>query len=139
MKIKVKISGPKVHDVGYRSLLLEAAEDERLKGFMASNFKTEGVQVVQILLEGDEAQIMYLRGVLESERPAKAEVSAIEFGDYDGPVEPIGRYSKRFTQAQLRKGVAILARMDEKLGRMLKKWDEQKARSPVSEGGQDFG
>ena len=54
-------------------------------------------------------------------------MSTIEFEDYDGPVEPIGEYSKRFTMAQLRKGVALLANMDEKLGRKLDEWDAQQA------------
>ena len=51
-------------------------------------------------------------------------MSTIEFEDYDGPVEPIGKYSQRFTGAQLRKGIASLTSIDEKQDRMLEKQDE---------------
>jgi len=108
MKIKAEIAGTKVHDVGYRALLLEAAEDLRLEGFAARNLKREKLQVIEVLVEGDQLQVMHLCEIMERERPAKAEVSAIEFKDYDGPVEPIGRYSQRFTGALLRKAMASL-------------------------------
>lgn len=127
MKIKAEIAGIRVHDVGYRALLLEAAEDLELEGFAARNLKQAEVQVIRVLVEGDEKQVMHFQEILERERPTKAEVSTIEFEDYDGPVEPIGEYSKRFTMAQLRKGVALLANMDEKLGWKLDEWDAQQA------------
>lgn len=37
MKQKVKITGPKVHDVGYRYFLMSNAIDLGLKGFQARN------------------------------------------------------------------------------------------------------
>ena len=37
MKLKVKITGPKVHDVGYRYFLMSNAIDMGLKGFHARN------------------------------------------------------------------------------------------------------
>jgi len=124
MKIKVEISGPRVHDVGYRALLLEAAEDQGLEGFTARNLKLEGVHMLQILVQGEDVEVKNFQEILERERPAKAEVYSIEFEDYDGPVEPIGRYSQRFTGAQLRKGIASLTSIDEKQDRMLEKQDE---------------
>ena len=124
MKIKAEIAGIRVHDVGYRALLLEAAEDLELEGFAARNLKQAEVQVIRVLVEGDEKQVMHFQEILERERPTKAEVSTIEFEDYDGPVEPIGKYSQRFTGAQLRKGIASLTSIDEKQDRMLEKQDE---------------
>jgi acylphosphatase len=124
MKIKAEIAGTRVHDVGYRAFLLEAAEDVGLEGFAARNFKQAKVQVIEVLVEGDQPRVVDFRKIFEQERPAKAEVSTIEFEDYDGPVEPIWRYSQRFTGAQLRKGIATLASIDEKQGLMLEKQDE---------------
>jgi acylphosphatase len=124
MKIKAEIAGIRVHDVGYRALLLEAAEDLELEGFAARNLKQAEVQVIRVLVEGDEKQVMHFQEILERERPTKAEVSTIEFEDYHGPVEPIGKYSQRFTGAQLRKGIASLTSIDEKQDRMLEKQDE---------------
>jgi acylphosphatase len=124
MKIKAEIAGGRVNNVGYRALLLEAAEEMGLEGFAARNFKREKLQVIEVLVEGDQSQVMHFREILGLERPAKAEVSSIEFRDYDGPVEPIGRYSQRFTGAQLRKGIATLASIDEKQDRMLEKQEE---------------
>jgi hypothetical protein len=37
MKLKVRITGPKVHDVGYRFYLLGLAMSNRIKGFEAYN------------------------------------------------------------------------------------------------------
>ncbi len=41
MKIKIKITGPKVHDVGYRYFLMTNAIDMGLRGFHARN-RTSG-------------------------------------------------------------------------------------------------
>ena len=54
MKLKVKIIGPKVHDVGYRYLLMSNAIDLGLKGFHARNRAGEKEQEVIALVEGDE-------------------------------------------------------------------------------------
>jgi len=52
VKLKINVSGARVHDVGYRVFLLEAAEDLRLKGFSAQNDLEEGLQTVLVHLEG---------------------------------------------------------------------------------------
>jgi acylphosphatase len=57
MKLKIVIHGPKVHNVGYRYFLLNQADNLGLKGFSARNMKANGLQVVQIFVEGDENQV----------------------------------------------------------------------------------
>ncbi len=52
VKLTLKISGAKVHDVGYRAFLLEAAEDLRMRGFFAQNRVEEGLQTVIALPRG---------------------------------------------------------------------------------------
>ena len=49
MKLKVKITGPKVHDVGYRPFLTEIAMGLALRGFEVYNDEEDGRQVVVAL------------------------------------------------------------------------------------------
>ncbi|VVB71868.1 Uncharacterised protein [uncultured archaeon] len=42
MKLKVKISGPKVHDVGYRPCLTEIAMRLALRGFESTMMMKKG-------------------------------------------------------------------------------------------------
>ena len=70
MKIKAEIAGTRVHDVGYRALLLEVAEDLELEGFAARNLKQAEIQVIRVLVEGDEKQVMHFQEILEREREA---------------------------------------------------------------------
>lgn len=52
MKLKITITGPKVHDVGYRYLLLGGAMSLRLPGFDANNLTVGKNQVVDIVGKG---------------------------------------------------------------------------------------
>jgi acylphosphatase len=54
MRLRITITGPKVHDVGYRYLLLGGAMGLRLPGFDANNFTDGKNQVVDIVIEGKE-------------------------------------------------------------------------------------
>ena len=54
MKIKIKITGSKVHGVGYRPYLTELAISLALRGFEVYNDDEEGQQTVIALIEGDE-------------------------------------------------------------------------------------
>ncbi|VVB70074.1 Acylphosphatase [uncultured archaeon] len=57
MKLKVKITGPNVHNVGYRYFLMSNAMDEGLRGFHARNRMSGNEQEVIALVEGDEEAI----------------------------------------------------------------------------------
>ena len=57
MKLKIKIAGLKVHDVGYRYFLMSNAIDLGLKGFHARNRMNGEKQEVLALVEGDEEEI----------------------------------------------------------------------------------
>ncbi|HNX10210.1 MAG TPA: acylphosphatase, partial [Methanothrix sp.] len=119
MKLKLKISGSKVHDVGYRAFLLEAAEDLGLTGFYARNMTEDSLPVVIACLEGDEAPLAEFQCIVRSQRPDRADVSDIVFSEHSGLVEDIGVFSSRFQARQLRKGISSIIRMEEKQDRML--------------------
>jgi len=70
MKLKVKIIGPKVHDVGYRYFLMSNAIDLGLKGFHARNRLSGETQEVIALVEGDEETIAEFGKLVETKKPS---------------------------------------------------------------------
>ena len=94
MKQKAKITGPKVHDVGYRIFLMEAAMDCGVPRISAYWWEEDSSQVVICLVEGDQARIAAFQKFIESNRPEHAEVSAITWEDYDGEVMHISEFAQ---------------------------------------------
>ena len=123
MKLKAKIAGHKVHDVGYRVFMLDRAQELYLRGFEAVNRKENGGQVVLVFMEGDEHQIAELKEYIEKETPPDAEVSAIVFEDYLGLVLDIDKFHQRTNTQQLNKGINVLLRIDKKQDVMIQKQD----------------
>ena len=108
MKLKIKIIGPKVHDVGYRYFLLGIAMSSRIRKFEAHNTKgNEGGEVL-VFADGDEAAIKAFRAQVETERPAQSEVSNIVFEDFEGVVMRIGEYAQFCATIQLNKAIPVL-------------------------------
>jgi acylphosphatase len=123
MKLKAKIAGRKVHDVGYRVFMLDRAQELRLRGFEAQNRKENGGQLVLVFMEGDEHQIAELKGFIEKETPPDAEVSSIVFEDYPGLVMDINSFHQRTNTQQLNNGINALLRIDKKQDVMIGKQD----------------
>lgn len=115
MKQKIKITGPRVHDVGFRLFLLEEALNIDIEKFNAYNKSEEGAQVVVILLEGDETQLAEFREYAENNHPPAANVSLVKFEDYEGKVLSIDRYLHVIQIGQLQKGISALQSIDGKL------------------------
>ena len=55
LETKIKITGPNVHNVGYRVFLMKHAMNLALPGLSSYNWEENGRQEVIILVEGDEA------------------------------------------------------------------------------------
>jgi len=108
MKLKVKITGPKVHDVGYRYFLLGIAMSSRIRKFEAHNTKSREGEEVLVFADGDEAAIKTFRAQVETERPASSEVSNIVFEDFEGEVMRIGEYAQFCATIQLNKAIPVL-------------------------------
>jgi len=138
MKIRAKIIGPKVHNVGYRYLLLNEADNLGLKGFSARNVMENGNQIVSILIEGDEEIIAKFREFAQINRPETAEVAEVYFENFEGRVESVSKFAFRFQSIQGSKGInsilkiegvqysmlKIQDRMLEKQDQMIEKQDE---------------
>jgi len=111
MKLKIKIAGPKVHDVGYRYFLMSNAIDLGLKGFHARNRMNGEKQEVLALVEGDEEEIADFKELVENRKPELSEVSSIAFEDYVGDVMGVGNYAQVCTALQMNKAIPLLLKI----------------------------
>ncbi len=107
MKLKVKITGLKVHDVGYRYFLMSNAMDLGLKGFHARNRMSGEEQEVIALVEGDEEAIADFGKLVETRKPEHSTVSNIAFEDYVGDIMKSGEYAQVCTALQLNKAIPV--------------------------------
>jgi acylphosphatase len=138
MKIKAKIIGPKVHNIGYRYLLLNEADNLGLKGFSARNVMESGNQTVLVLAEGDDELVAKFREFVQTNQPETAVVKKVYFEDFEGRVESVSRFAFRFQSLQVSKGINSILKIEsvqydmlknqhsmlEKQDQMLEKQDE---------------
>ncbi len=111
MKLKIKIAGPKVHEVGYRYFLMSNAIDMGLKGFHARNRTGEKVPEVIALVEGDEETIADFKKLVETQKPEHSQVSSIAFEDYEGDIMKTESYAQICSAIQLNKAIPLLLDM----------------------------
>ena len=131
MKRKIQIFGPKVHGVGYRPWLTDAAIDAGLNGFFASNRMDDKIQYVLVMAEGDEDSVAYLERFVRENMPQLAKVDRIDTESFTGSVMPLDKYAAINTSSQMNKAIPLLLSMDGKLDSvngkldgMLEKQDE---------------
>jgi acylphosphatase len=108
MELKIKIAGPKVHDVGYRVFLLKHAMNLALPGLSTYNWEENGQQEVIALVEGDEARIAAFRQMVEKNKPQLAEVSEVTSEDYNGEVGRASEVAMFCSFVQLDKAIPLL-------------------------------
>jgi acylphosphatase len=121
MKLKITITGHKVHDVGYRVFLLKHAMNLALPGLSTYNWEENGQQAVITLVEGDEARITIFRQMVEKNKPELAEVSGVACEDYEGEVGRASEVAMFCSFVQLDKAIPLLLNMNEKIGSMNEK------------------
>ncbi len=120
---RILIIGERVHNVGYRPLLLALASSLGIKRFFADNIEFEGKQAVEVLIEGKEEDFLEL---IKQRKPKDAVVSDIKVEDYEGYIMDIESYNRYLTGEQLTKiagyGRAIMDELKltrEELGRKI--------------------
>ncbi|VVB87872.1 Acylphosphatase [uncultured archaeon] len=123
VKIKCKIKGEKVHDVGYRFFLLRKALELGIKGFNAYNDFDNG-QILMVQAEGNARAMQAFRSFADKKAPGHALVSERSFEDLDGYVMPISDYLHLFQVEQLNKGIPAIISIDNKQDKMLDKQDQ---------------
>ena len=123
MKLKIKIIGPKVHDVGYRVFLLKHAMNLALPGLSTYNWEENGQQEVIALVEGDEARIAAFRQMVEKNKPELAEVPKVTSEDYNGEVGRASEVAMFCSFVQLDKAIPLLLDMRDDLKAVRKNTD----------------
>jgi hydrogenase maturation factor HypF (carbamoyltransferase family) len=124
MKIKIKIFGPKVHNVGFRPFLIALADEFGFSKFEVYNSILEDDQVVIAKTESDEDQFQAFIDAIRSRKPKKAEVSDIKYEPFEGRVHSIMRTSMMSMTTQLAKGIDAIESTNEKMDQMLDKQDK---------------
>jgi acylphosphatase len=123
MKLKVIITGNKVHDVGYRVMLVNKALSLGINNFNAFNTFLQEKQAVFALIEGDEDVVGEFQSYVNTVKPDVAEVENIYFEEYKNNVPPIERVMQAFQMEQWGKGIPILLKMLDQHDSMLEKQD----------------
>lgn len=113
MKLKIKITGPNVHDVGYRVFLLKHAMNLALPGLSTYNWEENDLTEVIVLVEGDEARIAAFRQMVEKNKPELAEVSKVTFEDYSGEVGRTSEVAMFCSFVQLDKAIPLLLKIQD--------------------------
>jgi len=123
MKLKIKIVGTKVHDVGYRVFLLKHAMNLALPGLSTYNWEENGQQEVIALVEGDEARVTAFLQIVEKNKPEPAEVSKVTFEDCDDDVGRTSEVAMLCSFVQLDKVIPLLLDMRDDLKAVRKNTD----------------
>jgi len=110
-KLKITITGARVHKVAYRPFLLSVAEGFEINRFFAENLKKEGKVVMEALVEGDDGKIEAFKEFVSTNFPENASVDDVAFSDYGGPVMRVESYYRYLTASQLSKIANIWAKM----------------------------
>ncbi len=118
MKLKIKITGQNVHNVGYRYFLMSSAIDFALRGFQARNRMSGNEQEVVALVEGNEEAIADFKKLIERQKPEHSLVSNIAFEETDSEVMKTGEYAQVCTAFQLNKAIPLLLDMRDDLKEM---------------------
>ena len=115
-KLRAKITGSKVHDVGYRVLLVNKALSFGISNFNVFNTYIDNIQTVIAIIEADDEVIDEFKTFITSFKPEKAIIENIYFEEYNNIVPPIERVMQSFQMEQWGKGIPILLQIAEKLG-----------------------
>ncbi len=123
-KIKGKITGERVHEVGYRVMLLRKALELGIERFNAFNTREGPQQVILLYVEADEETLVEFQKYAESNFPENALISNIVFEGYQGYVMGIADYMHLIQVEQLSKGIPAILSIDRKQDKMLEKQDK---------------
>ena len=110
-KIKARITGCKVHDVGYWVLLVNKAISLGVDNFNVFNTYFDGVQVVIVVIEADDEEMEEFKRFVVSVRSDKSIVDEVAFEECRNNVPPIERIMQSFQMEQCGKGIQILLQM----------------------------
>lgn len=111
MQSQITIAGSRVHEVGFRLILLQYAKKLRLLYFEAFNDSNENEELVIIYVEGDEEKINLLIQNIQAIKPESAIIHDITIQPYAGQILPLTSFSQDLQMEQMAKSVPILVEM----------------------------
>ena len=114
-KLKIKIIGKKLHEIGYRIPLINKALSLGVNNFNTFNIDLNGTQTVIVTIEADDEIIEEFRDFINTYHPEKAIVEKVFFEEYKNNVPPIERVMQSFQMEQWGKGIPILLQISETL------------------------
>jgi acylphosphatase len=114
-KLKFKILGKKLHDIGYRILLINKALSLGVNNFNTFNVDLDGSQAVIAIIEADDEIIDEFKDFINTSHPEKAIIEKVLFEEYKNNVPPIERVLQSFQMEQWGKGIPILLKISETL------------------------
>ncbi len=114
MKLKFILKGKKVHEVGYRVLLLNKAMSLGVDNFNTFNTFIDGVQIVIAIIDTDIESIEEFKGFVNTTTPEGAELDEISVDEYTNIVPPIERCMQAFQMEHWGKSIPILLKMLDK-------------------------
>ncbi|MCX9083276.1 MAG: hypothetical protein OIN87_00575 [Candidatus Methanoperedens sp.] len=114
-KLRIKIIGKKLHDIGYRIPLINKALSLGVNNFNTFNVDLDSAQAVIALIEADDEIIEEFKDFINTSHPEKAVIEKVLFEEYKNNVPPIERVLQSFQMEQWGKGIPILLKISETL------------------------
>jgi acylphosphatase len=114
-KLKIKIIGKKLYDIGYRIPLINKALSLGVNNFNTFNIDLDGTQAVIAIIEADDEIIDEFKDFINTSHPEKAVIEKVLFEEYKNNVPPIERVMQSFQMEQWGKGIPILLKISETL------------------------
>jgi|SRR5659263_104724 len=114
-KLRIKIIGKKLHDIGYRIPLINKALSLGIDNFNTFNIDLDGTQAVIAIIEADDEIIEEFKDFINTTHPEKAVIEKVLFDEYKNNVPPIERVLQSFQMEQWGKGIPILLKISETL------------------------
>ena len=137
MKLKFIFKGKKVHDVGYRVLLLNKAMSLGVDNFNTFNTSIDEIQTVIAIIEAGAESIEEFKVFVNTTMPEGAELDEISFDEYKNAIPPIERCMQAFQMEHWGKGIPILVKMLETQEKMLGNQDQMLGKQDQMLGKQD--
>ena len=123
MKLKIVISGPKVHDICYWVFLLKNSMNTALTGLSVYNWEEGEMQQVVALAEGERDRVEAFLKAIRTNKPELAEVSGVTSEPYEGEVGRISEVAMLCSFVQLDKAIPLLLDMRDDLKAVRKNTD----------------
>jgi hypothetical protein len=114
-KLRIKIIGKKLHDIGYRIPLINKALSLGVDNFNTFNADLDVSQAVIAIIEADDDIIEEFKDFINTSHPEKAVIEKVLFDEYKNNVPPIERVIQSFQMEQWGKGIPILLKISETL------------------------